>query len=47
MPNYGIKLIWGGWLYDKVIGFTDRAYEKWEGKIKPGTRMLLYETTAG
>ncbi len=46
MPNYGIKLIWGGNLtyIDKVVGFTDWAYEKWGGKIKPGTRMLLYET---
>jgi hypothetical protein len=41
---YGIKLVWAGWENDTVIGFSDRGYGRWKDDLKPGTRMLLYET---
>ena len=44
MTAYGIKLVWAGWKDDKVIGFSDRGHKRWGDNIKPGTRMLLYET---
>jgi hypothetical protein len=45
MTQYGLKLIWGGWKDDTVIGFSDRAAKRWGDELKPGTRMLLYETS--
>jgi hypothetical protein len=44
MTEYGIKMVWKGWKDELVIGFSDAGYTKWKNKIKPGTRMLVYET---
>lgn len=44
MTPYGIKLVSAGWKDDPVIGFSNKGYKSWRDEIKPGTRMLLYET---
>jgi hypothetical protein len=44
MTQYGIKLVSAGWNNDNVVGFSDKAYKRWSGELKPGTQMLLYET---
>lgn len=44
MTEYGIKLVWAGWNNDDVIGFSNQGYSRWKDSLKPGTRMLLYET---
>ncbi len=45
MSAYGIKVVWAGWNGDPVIGFSDRGYGRWKDDLKPGTRMLIYEST--
>lgn len=44
MTPYGIKLVSAGWKDDPVIGFSNQGHKRWKDSIKPGTRMLLYET---
>lgn len=45
MSGYGIKLVWAGWNNDEIIGFSNKARKKWEDDIRPGVRMLIYETS--
>jgi hypothetical protein len=44
MTPYGIKLVWAGWKDDPVIGFSNQGHNRWKASVKPGTRMLVYET---
>ena len=45
MSDYGIKLVWAHWHDESIVGFSDRGRNKWQHEIKPGTRMLIYETS--
>ena len=49
--GYGIKLHWGPPAKTndplKAIGFSERAFKKWQHHLPFGTRMLLYSTRGG
>ncbi|MCY4022156.1 MAG: hypothetical protein OXF32_01770 [Anaerolineaceae bacterium] len=43
--GFGIKLHWGPPPQDTAIGFSERAFNRWQRHLPLGTRMLLYSTS--